>query len=309
MDKSFRFYESLRVFLACPGDLVAERSRFPRILDKVNTLRAHSMGFHLEAVGWERVMPSFGRPQASINRELRNADLTLVLFWNRFGVPSGRDGNVTGTQEEFDIAVARCGDDAEVDASGNRPSLCVYFREQTILDTDSAASVRAFRQRIEEEKRLLYRQYSSESEWEELVTEHLVAFLNGRQRTALEEAVELMLQVAPLKDYWQAMYSHPKKLVVDFDFDGDDKEESITFQFQQADYQLVFFKGDQGYHVRMGDTFGTFLTDTTHVHLAVKDVNADGLPELLIGAANKESLTMLGVYGWSRNEFVSLEHY
>ena len=220
MNQPFSFYESLRVFLACPGDLVAERSRFPRILDKVNTLRAHSMGFHLEAVGWERVMPSFGRPQALINRELMSADLTLVLFWNRLGVPSGAESGVTGTQEEFDIAAARCGDNGEADASGNRPSLCVYFREQTIVDTETAAAVRAFRLNIEEEKRLLYRQYSSETEWEELVTEHLVAFLNGRQRTPLERAVETMLQVAPPENpvlighfYWQAVYDHSRTLV------------------------------------------------------------------------------------------------
>ncbi len=246
MNEPFRFYEALRIFLACPGDLVAERSRFPRILDKVNTLRAYSMEFHLEAVGWERVMPSFGRSQALTNRELMSADLTLVLFWNRFGVPSGAENGATGTQEEFDIAVARCGDNADSDSSGNRPSLCVYFREQTVVDTDSAVAVRTFRQKIEEEKRLLYRQYSSEVEWEELVTEHLVAFLNGRQRTVLEKAVKTMSQVAPPEDpvlighfYWQAVYDHSRMLIANFDFDGDDKEEKVTFWFQPTSHSLL----------------------------------------------------------------------
>ena len=44
----FPFYEVKRVFLASPGDLVSERSRFPRLLETVNNLRAHSIGFHLE---------------------------------------------------------------------------------------------------------------------------------------------------------------------------------------------------------------------------------------------------------------------
>ena len=48
------------------------------MLDKVNSLRAHSMGFHLEAVGWERVVPSFGRPQALINEKLMSADPTII---------------------------------------------------------------------------------------------------------------------------------------------------------------------------------------------------------------------------------------
>jgi len=76
----FPFYQVKRVFLACPGDLVSERSKFPKLLDTVNSLRAHSLGFHLEAVGWERVIPSFGRPQELINLELRIADLVVVLF-------------------------------------------------------------------------------------------------------------------------------------------------------------------------------------------------------------------------------------
>jgi hypothetical protein len=68
--QEFGFYQIKRVFLGCPGDLMAERSRFPRVLETVNSLRAHSLGFHLEPIGWERIIPSFGRPQQLINEEL-----------------------------------------------------------------------------------------------------------------------------------------------------------------------------------------------------------------------------------------------
>ena|GEM_PF-5008420 len=85
LDAKFRFYEIKRVFLACPTDLAAERSRFMRLLETVNNLRAHSLGFHLQAVGWERVIPSYGRPQSLINEELQTADLVVVMFWNRIG--------------------------------------------------------------------------------------------------------------------------------------------------------------------------------------------------------------------------------
>src|SRR5437868_13896458 len=98
------FYQIVRVFLACPGDLVSERSKFPRLLESINNLRAHSLGFHLQAVGWERVMPSFGRPQELINSELRSADLIVVMFWNRIGFPSQKDSKKTGTVEEFELA-------------------------------------------------------------------------------------------------------------------------------------------------------------------------------------------------------------
>jgi hypothetical protein len=62
------------------------------------------MGFHLEAVGWERVVPSFGRPQELINKELRTADLTLVVFWNKIGAPS--DVTIVGIDHAFSFPLA-----------------------------------------------------------------------------------------------------------------------------------------------------------------------------------------------------------
>src|SRR6266404_2205700 len=102
--RAFPFYHVKRVFLACPGDMVVERSKFPRLLETVNNLRAHSLGFHYEPVGWERVIPSFGRPQELINRELESANLVVVMFWNRIGSPSDLNDTKTGTLEEFELA-------------------------------------------------------------------------------------------------------------------------------------------------------------------------------------------------------------
>lgn len=306
----YRFYETLRVFLACPGDLVAERSRFPRILDRVNSLRAHSMGFHLEAVGWERVVPSFGRPQELINQELMTADLTLVVFWNRVGVPSDANSGITGTQEEFELAVKRYGRvDPYAQSETNRPLLYVYFRDQTEPDTESAAKVRAFRKTVEEGKQLLYRQYSQESEWEELMMEHLVAFLNGRKRTDLERAVE---RIPPQGNvlfgwfYWQAIYEEGWFKIVPFDFDGDDSDEEVTFRFQQSQHWLTFEKQGIGYEVRQNGDFVDCLTSSRKIHLAIKDVNNDGVAELLIGAYRGDAFAMVGIYGMKDGRFTEL---
>jgi hypothetical protein len=51
----------------------------------------------LDDWGWERVIPSFGRPQELINKELEIADLVVVLFWNRIGSPSSKTSSKTGT--------------------------------------------------------------------------------------------------------------------------------------------------------------------------------------------------------------------
>jgi hypothetical protein len=305
----FQYYETLRVFLACPGDLVAERSRFPRIIETVNTLRAHSMGFHLEAIGWERVVPSFGRPQELINAELRTADLTVVMFWNRIGAPADEKGELTGTLEEFKIAVERYGDvDPYFPPEDNRPMVFVYFREQAEPELESAAKVRDFRKSLENSKKLLYRQYSSEAEWEALFTEHLIAFLNGRKRTDLESAVQ---RIAPLgrvmngQFYWQSLYSSGV-LSINFDFDGDDNEETVRFKFQQTRHWLTFVKNSDGYEVGISEAFLECLNESRKIHLGVKDVTNDGIPELLIAATGSPASAMLGVYGMKDGAFSEL---
>jgi hypothetical protein len=247
----YSYYETIRVFLACPGDLVAERSRFRRILDTVNTLRAHSMGFP-----WKRLGGSaWFLPLELINRELRTADLTVVMFWNKIGAPSGKDGELTGTLEEFKIASERYGHvDPYFPPEDNRPLLYAYFREQTEPDTESAAKVREFRKSIEDSKKLLYRQYRDEAEWEELLREHLIGFLNGRRRTDLETAVQ---RIAPLgkvmtgQFYWQVLYPHVGVVDVVSDFDGDDNEETVRFKFQQFRHWLTFFKNSESYEIPM----------------------------------------------------------
>lgn len=308
--KHYRYYETLRLFLACPGDLVAERSRFPRILETVNILRAHSMGFHLEPVGWERVVPSFGRPQELINKELKTADLTVVVFWNKIGAPSDQKGELTGTLEEFKIAEERYGDlSPYFPPEDNRPLLYVYFREQTEPDTESAARVREFRKTIEDGQKLLYRQYSQESEWEELLIEHLIGFLNGRRRADLETAIQ---RIPPLgkvmtgEFYWQALYGSSGILDVNFDFDGDDKEETVRFKFQQFRHWVTFFKSHSGSEIPMSQHFVDALNSSERIHLGLKDVTNDGVAELVIAASGSVASAMLGIYGMKDGKFSEL---
>jgi hypothetical protein len=304
-----RYYEVLRVFIACPGDLSAERSRFPRILDTVNTLRAHTMGFHFEAVGWERVVPSTGRPQGLINSELRSADLVLVVFWNHVGSLSGA-GDLTGTMEELEIAKKMCGFGQEKDAfyEIQHPSLYVYFRAQTEPDNDSARRVNEVRKALENSKQLLYRQYSDENEWETLLREHLVAFLNGRKRKDIEGALMTLpppSQVMRGRFLWQSSYEGGVLRIVN-DFDGDGVDETVTFRFQQTRHWVTFEKGKVGYEISPDEEFMNTLNGARAIHLAVKDVTNDGIPELLIAADRGDASAQLSVWGMNDGRFAEI---
>ena len=77
-------YNVRNVFIASPGDLSEERRLFPSIIDQVNAIKANSVGLHLKAVGWEDTLPNFGRPQELINKDVRNADIFVMLLWKRW---------------------------------------------------------------------------------------------------------------------------------------------------------------------------------------------------------------------------------
>jgi hypothetical protein len=187
--------------------------------------------------------------------------------------------------------------------------LYVYFREQTEPETESAAKVREFRKTIEDSKKLLYRQYSQESEWERLLTEHLIAFLNGRKRADLEMAVQRITPLCKVMDgqfYWQALYGQSGVLDINFDFDGDDNDETVSFKFQQTRHWLGFIKNHVGCEISMSQHFVDCLNESSKIHLGLKDVTNHGVAELLIAANRPLASAMLGVYGLKDGSFSEL---
>jgi hypothetical protein len=54
--------EVIRVFIASPSDLSEERRLFPEILDQINDIKAASLNYQLEPLGWEDALPGWGRP-------------------------------------------------------------------------------------------------------------------------------------------------------------------------------------------------------------------------------------------------------
>lgn len=300
--KPFIFYQVKRVFLACPGDLVAERSKFQRLINTVNNLRAHSLGFHLEAVGWERVIPSFGRPQDLINKELKLADLAVVMFWNRIGSPSSTNSSRTGTVEEFDEA-------RRLYAQVDRPLVWVYFRKkiQTEEVDEQLESVQGFRNSIENEKNLFFREYESTDEWEEMFQQHLVAYLDGLERWDLDSNVYSMRPEAALMKgtfLGEGIYKFGTILLLSADLDGDGNQEELEFKSEHGQFSLMVRKFNKGFFLPLPDweNSGISLDSAKTIHLAIKDVTNDGLPEILLAVSDGVSLLKIAIYGFNSFE-------
>ena len=113
-------YSAKRVFIASPSDLNEERKIFIDIISEVNVIKAHSLGIHLEPLGWEDTLPGKGRPQELINKDLQRTDLFVMLLWKRWGTPTGKFSS--GTEEEFHVA-------SNLDSHNGRPDVWIFLNQ------------------------------------------------------------------------------------------------------------------------------------------------------------------------------------
>lgn len=94
----------LRLFLASPGDVAAERAIVREIVSEWNLAVGQKRGLQVDVIGWEtHVAPDYGSDsQSIINRQIgdmKRCALFVGILKHRFGTPTPREPS--GTYEEF----------------------------------------------------------------------------------------------------------------------------------------------------------------------------------------------------------------
>src|SRR5262245_46946114 len=166
----------LRIVVASPGDVQAERDTLTSVVDELNRGIATDRGLRLELARWETdAYPGFHLegPQGLIDPILRieTCDILIGIFWKRFGTPV-IDAQ-SGTEHEF-----RSGYEAWKRAG--RPHIMVYFNQQayspkTREETDQWGQVLDFQRNFPKEG--LWWPYRGRTQFERLVRNHLTQFL------------------------------------------------------------------------------------------------------------------------------------
>jgi Domain of unknown function (DUF4062) len=195
---------SLRVFVASPGGLEAERAAVRATADELNlSLRAH--GWQVIVVGWEERGPTGGRAQADINADARSCDVFLGILHDRWGRRTGESGS--GFEEEWTLALERH------QASG-RPDLWLYFKRlaDDAVDQgegdDQLAAVLAFRKHVEDGELAFHKTFAD--------TEAFVALVRARLLNEVFERTGLTRTDLGVAINWAAAYEHePVDLVRD----------------------------------------------------------------------------------------------
>jgi hypothetical protein len=93
----------LRLMIASPGDVAAERAIVREVVSEWNTTDGAHANMMLMAIGWETdVAPEMGEaPQTIIDKRLlANADLLVGIFWTRLGTPTA--AYASGAVEEIE---------------------------------------------------------------------------------------------------------------------------------------------------------------------------------------------------------------
>src|SRR6266699_850564 len=165
--------ERLRVFVASPGDVAAEREHVKTVADELNRGIAAQAGFVLDVVRWEtHARPDMGRAEQLILDQIGQCDLFVGIMWRRFGTPTGVAGS--GTEEEFDHALRAWR------RSGQPRMLCYFSRArgeppETVEEATQLLKLTRFRSQVEDQG-LAWR-YRSDAEFKALLREHLQQIL------------------------------------------------------------------------------------------------------------------------------------
>ena len=163
--------KTIRVFLASPSDLAAERALFFELLSTI----APGPNSAFIPTGYEIVPANTGeRPQDVINRLIDECDVFILTLHKRWGQSAFDAAAVTSyTEEEFSRGLTRFN-------KTGKPTIFCFFKN---VDIEALADpgpqlikVLEFRRRLEKSERVLYRTFNSEREFASEVEKHLIAY-------------------------------------------------------------------------------------------------------------------------------------
>jgi bifunctional DNA-binding transcriptional regulator/antitoxin component of YhaV-PrlF toxin-antitoxin module len=186
----------LRVVLASPGDVKAERNGFARLVDQINNDTGRRAGVQFELWTWETdAKPGFHPegPQGGIDQVLRieECDLFVGIFWNRIGTPT--PAGKTGTEHEFATAYTTW-------KKTKRPEILFYFNQKpsnlsSKKDLRQRSKVLDFKKRFPKEG--LSWSYTGRAEFLKQANDHLRKYLGeqivkrGKRKLSRVEPVQL----------------------------------------------------------------------------------------------------------------------
>jgi antitoxin (DNA-binding transcriptional repressor) of toxin-antitoxin stability system len=169
-----------RVFIASPGGLDDVREAFRRVIQEYNEQDAIERRVVFIPVGWEFTLAGAGRPQQTINEDVRKCDYFFMLLWDRWGSPTAAGGGEysSGAEEEFSVA-------QECYEQRSMRQIVVMFKDvdpARVADPgESLLNVLNFRKRLESEKQFLFETFDEVGKFEGKLRRHLSKWVRDHE--------------------------------------------------------------------------------------------------------------------------------
>jgi hypothetical protein len=178
----------LRVVVASPSDVQAERDSLKDVFEALNHGMADERGYRLDLYRWETdAHPGFHAlgPSGVVDSSLRieDCDIIIGLFWKRFGTPTPDAGS--GTEHELRLAYETWKQTAQ------RPLIMIYFSKteffpRTIEEVDQLKKVLEFRKGFAPEA--LYGDYDGPEDFRRKVQKDLTQVIRKLEPKAAQLA-------------------------------------------------------------------------------------------------------------------------
>jgi hypothetical protein len=169
---------TIQVFFASPGDLEEEQHLAAETLRQMSERSEYTFTL----LGFERVLATAGRrPQDVINTLVDQCDVFMAVFHRRWGQPPQDTVACTSyTEEEFERAKRRF-------VSTGAPEIFCFFKRvdlPSLADPgEQLTKVLEFKRRLEESHQILYRTFTTASQFVADIEQHLFAFAEGKLPT------------------------------------------------------------------------------------------------------------------------------
>lgn len=164
-------YESMRVFISSPGDVVKERELAEKAIQNVSLTSKESLGLQLECVRWEDFLPATPKlPEQTIqnilNAEIPKCQVFILILGERYGSKQ-RGHKKSNTQREVEVAI-------KVLMREKKITFLSYFRKLPPSQDKGPQrqDVENFRSFLEK-KQIWYKNYSDSFEFRGLITHAL----------------------------------------------------------------------------------------------------------------------------------------
>jgi hypothetical protein len=137
--------------------------------------------------------------------------------------------------------------------------------------------------------------------------QHLVAYLDGLRQWDIDENVRWMRpEHALLKGTFLAegVYTYGTTMKLIADLDGDGRLEEVEFEYRHGGFSLYIKRFDKTIGLTLPNMLGNLREEwlPKTIHLAIKDVTNDGMPEILLAAHDGVIELAVAVYGLNSND-------